>query len=124
MPKRKATKGKAKIEMSGRPRHRSRSLKRVQRRTPGGRTVTHYKHKKPGKHVCAICKSVLHGRPRGRPIEIRRLNKTKRRVHRPFGGYLCSKCSRKIQSLRTRYKFGLLKKEEVPLSLMQYVVTK
>lgn len=121
MPRRKATKGRPKVEMSGRPRHRSRSLKRLQRRTPGGRTVTHYKHKKPGKHICAICKNFVHGRSRGRPVEIRRLPKSKRAPERPFGGMLCSKCTRKVLSLRARLIDKRIKLENIPLSLKQYI---
>ena len=121
MPKRKTKKGKAKLKMSGRPRHRTKSFKKIRQRTPGGRTIIQYKHKKHSKHVCAICKELLHGKPRGRPIEIRKLAKSKRAPERPFGGMLCSKCARKVQSLRAKLKFGIIKKEDVPLSLMRYV---
>ena len=107
--------------MSGKPRHRSRSFKRVQRKTPGGRTVTHYKHKMHGKHLCAICKNLVHGRPRGRPVEIKRLNKSARSPERPFGGMFCSNCSRHIIILRARLKNKIIKAEEIPISLREYV---
>jgi len=121
MPKRKLTKGKSKIVMSEKPHHRTSSLKQVRKRTPGGKVKIVYKHKRPGKHVCAICKEVLHGKPRGRPVEIRKLSKSERRPERPFGGMLCSKCSRKIISLRAKLKHGLIKKEEIPISLSKYM---
>lgn len=124
MPKRKSKKGKAKIIMSGKPRHKTSSFKQIRRRTPSGKTKIVYKHKKPGKHICAICKELVHGRPRGRPVEVRRLSKSKRTPTRPFGGMLCSNCSRKIQALRAKLKFGVIKKEDIPISLMKYVVTK
>ncbi|MCL2156598.1 MAG: 50S ribosomal protein L34e [Methanobrevibacter sp.] len=75
-------------------RYRSRSYRRIHRKTPGSKTVLRYKKKKPSKHVCAECGQLLHGVPRGRPYEIRKLSKTKKRPNRPFGGYLCSKCAR------------------------------
>jgi large subunit ribosomal protein L34e len=75
-------------------RYRSRSYKRIHKKTPGSRTVLRYKKKKPSKHVCAECGQLLHGVPRGRPYEVRKLSKTKKRPNRPFGGYLCSKCTR------------------------------
>lgn len=124
MPKRKAKKGIAKLKMSGRPRHRTKSLKQIRRRIPGGRTVIQYKHKKHSKHVCAVCRELLHGKPRGRPIEITKLQKSKRAPERPFGGMLCSKCSRKIQSLRAKLKFGIITKDDIPVSIMKYVVIK
>ena len=77
-------------------RFRSRSYKRTFKRTPGGKTVLRYKKKKPSKHVCGECGKLLHGVPRGRPYEIKKLAKTKKRPNRPYGGYLCSECSRKF----------------------------
>ena len=76
-------------------RYRSRSYKRTFKKTPGGRTVLRYKKKKPNKHICAECGQILHGVPRGRPYQIRKLSKNKKRPNRPFGGYLCSKCLRR-----------------------------
>jgi len=110
--------------MKGRPRYRTKALKKIRRRTPGGKTIVQYKHKKPGKHICAICKELVHGRPRGRPIEIRKLHKSERSTERPFGGMLCSKCSRKIQSYKAKLRFGVITKEDIPLSVMKYVVVK
>ena len=77
-------------------RYRSRSYKRIFKKTPGGRTVTHYRRKKPSKHVCAGCGKPLHGVPRGRPYEVRKLSKSKKRPNRPYGGYYCSSCARKV----------------------------
>ncbi|NYT18089.1 MAG: 50S ribosomal protein L34e [Methanobacteriales archaeon] len=77
-------------------RHRSRSYKRTFKKTPGGKTVLHYKKKKPSKHVCAECGKLLHGVPRGRPYQIRKLAKSKKKPNRPYGGYLCTECTRKV----------------------------
>lgn len=121
MARTRTQKGTTKIEMSGRPRHRSRSLKRVQRRTPSKRTVTHYKKKKPAKHKCAICSAVLHGKPRDVSSKIKNTLKSKRKVNRPFGGMLCTKCSRRVISLRARLKNGLIDLNDIPISLRKYI---
>ena len=71
------------------------SYRRADKYTPVGRNVLRYKKKKPSKHVCAECGAVLHGVPRGRPYEIGKLSKTAKRPNRPFGGHLCSSCTRK-----------------------------
>ncbi|ADC46729.1 ribosomal protein L34e Rpl34e [Methanobrevibacter ruminantium M1] len=76
-------------------RFRSRSYKRTNTKTPGGVNVLRYKKKKPSKHVCAECGAVLHGVPRGRPFEVNKLAKSKKRPNRPFGGNLCPECTRK-----------------------------
>ncbi|RLG53031.1 MAG: 50S ribosomal protein L34e [Thermoproteota archaeon] len=81
------------------PRYRSRSLKRRFIRTPGGRTVVHYKKKRHSYAKCAVCKGRLNAVPTGPRVEIRKLPKSMRRPNRPYGGYLCPKCLReKIKS--------------------------
>jgi large subunit ribosomal protein L34e len=77
-------------------RYRSRSYRRIFKKTPGGKTVLRYKKKKPSKHICAECGKFLHGVPRGRPYEIRKLSKSKKRPNRPYGGNLCPECARKV----------------------------
>lgn len=119
--KRARTKGQPKIEVRGEPRYQSHSFRKMQKRTPGGRTVTQYLHKLHSKHICAICKETLHGKPRGRPIEIHKLSKSERRPERPFGGMLCSKDARVVLSYRAKVKHGLLKPEQVPISLKGYL---
>jgi len=110
------------IETSGKPRHMSTSLKKARVRTPGGRIVVRYNYKKHSKHLCAICKNELHGKPTGRPVEIGRLAKSERRPERPFGGMLCSTDSRMILSYRAKLKHGTIKSEDVPISLRNFVV--
>lgn len=78
------------------PRFRSRSLRRVKRKLPGGNTVTHYEKRKPKVAKCAICKIELKGMARERPYKMQKLDRSKKKVERPYGGYLCSNCSRKI----------------------------
>ena len=76
------------------PKLRSRSWRRVQKRTPGGRNVTHYEREKPSKAQCGNCGAALSGVPRELPYKMRTMPKTKKRPERPYGGVLCSPCMR------------------------------
>lgn len=78
------------------PRFRSRSLRRVYVRTPGGKLVIHYKKRKPKIPHCSKCGAVLKGVPRERPYKLKKLAKTQRRPERPYGGVLCSRCMRRL----------------------------
>jgi len=97
------------------------ALKKIQRRTPGNRVVTHLKNKKTAKHKCGLCRGLLHGTPRDTKAEIGKISHRKRRPERPFGGQLCSKCSRTAQKTRAQLEGGIIKKEDVPISLRSYV---
>lgn len=87
-----------------RPRYRSRSLRRVFVRTPGGETRIHYEKRKPGPAKCAICGNPLNGVPRLRPVELRKLPKTAKRPERMYGGVLCPSCLTKLlkKTIRTQ----------------------
>ncbi|MBT4823708.1 50S ribosomal protein L34e [Candidatus Woesearchaeota archaeon] len=76
------------------PKYRSRSLRRLSVRTPGGKTVTHYKRRNPSPAKCRDCGVVLKGIPRVLPSKMKNLPKTAKRPERPYGGVLCSKCMR------------------------------
>ena len=78
------------------PYKRSRSLRRLQVKASCGRTVLHYKKRNPGKAKCGSCGALLKGVPRERPIKMHKLEKTKKRPERPYGGKLCSKCTRSL----------------------------
>jgi large subunit ribosomal protein L34e len=75
---------------------RTRSVKKRRVRTPGNRLVTHYKMEKPKVAKCNFCKKPLHGVPRVNPSRMRKLPKSSRRPERPYGGNLCSECTRKL----------------------------
>ena len=75
-----------------RPALRSRSPRRVYRRTPGGATVVHYEKRRPGPARCARCGRPLGGVPRLRPYQLRGLSRTAKRPERPYGGVLCPSC--------------------------------
>ena len=77
-------------------RHKSRSLRRVFVRTPGGRTVLHYRKRKPKNAKCSNCGIVLRGVPRERPFKMKKMAKSKKRPSRPYAGVLCGKCMRAL----------------------------
>ncbi len=76
--------------------YKSKSLRKVYRKTPGSRVTVHYKKRKPKKAKCANCGALLSGVLRERPYKMMNIPKTKKRPERPYGGYYCSKCMRKI----------------------------
>jgi large subunit ribosomal protein L34e len=84
------------------PSHRSRTFRRIHKRTPGGKTVMHYVRRKPSKHTCGKCGKVLSGMPRELPYKIRAMSKSERRPTRVFGGNLCSACSRSAIKAKAR----------------------
>lgn len=75
---------------------KSRRLRRVSVTTPGGKTVRHYRKRKPSAAKCAIYGTPLSGVPKDRPSIIRNLPKTQRRPERPYGGVLGSKGMRDV----------------------------
>jgi large subunit ribosomal protein L34e len=80
--------------MMPRPAQRSRSFKKKRVNTPGGTATVHYVKKGPGGAVCGACGKPLHGVARGLPAKVRKLPKSRRRPERPYGGSLCSSCTR------------------------------
>lgn len=85
-----------------RPGKRTRSNKRVTKRTPGGRVTIHYRAEKAGVTRCATCGKPLVGTPRISTSEFNKISKSKKRPTRPFGGYLCSPCTRAEIKKRAR----------------------
>ncbi len=77
------------------PGHRSRTLRRVFVKTPGGETKLMYKKRKPAMGKCSSCGAVLKGVARERPVKMQNMPKSKKRPERPYGGVLCSACMRK-----------------------------
>ncbi len=85
-----------------RPNKRSRTFRRVYVRTPGGRTVLHYKRRKPKAPHCANCSKVLHGIPHELPFKMSNIPKSQKRPERIFGGVLCSACTKREIISRVR----------------------
>lgn len=77
-----------------RPGLRTSRFRRIVRKIPGGALVIHYKKKKPKQAKCAGCGKPLTGVKRNIPSRVKNLAKSKKRPSRPYGGNLCSRCSR------------------------------
>jgi large subunit ribosomal protein L34e len=71
---------------------RSRSLRRVHKKMPGGSTKLVYDKRKPGVARCALCRIELKGISRLRPFQSRNAPKSKKRTQRIYGGFLCATC--------------------------------
>ena len=83
------------------PYKRSRSLRRLNIRVLG-KSVLHYKERKPEKAKCGNCGIVLKGVSRKRPAKMHKSPKTVKRPERPYGGNLCSRCMRSVIINRAR----------------------
>lgn len=75
-----------------RPALRTRSRKRVSKALPGGRTSMQFNREIPVKTRCSVCGNLLAGIPRLVPSKARKLNRTRRRVSRVYGGQFCPNC--------------------------------
>ena len=84
------------------PRFRSTSYRKTQKRLPGGDTVVRYTRRSPQPVKCGKCGVALKGIPREMPLRMKKLGISKKTVSRPYGGNLCSKCSRQLVKRATR----------------------
>ena len=82
-------------------RHKSRTFRRVFTKVIS-KTKMFYKLRKPKIAHCADCKIELKGVPRLRPYKAMTTAKTKKRPERPYGGKLCSKCTRSLLKSKVR----------------------
>jgi large subunit ribosomal protein L34e len=83
-------------------RFKSRTFRRIFKKTPGGKTVLTHVLRKPKKAKCAKCGDILKGIARGRPSKMRKFSIIKKTVSRPYGGNLCSKCMR--EAIKSKLK--------------------
>lgn len=81
---------------------KSRSKRRIYRRTPGGRIALHYVKRRPSRAVCGNCGGTLAGVPAVRGTVMRKLAKSSKRPERMFGGNLCASCSKRAIISRSR----------------------
>ncbi len=88
-------------------RFKSRTFRRIFKKTPGGKTVLYHVLRKPKKARCAECGDVLKGISRERPKKMQNIPKSQKTVSRPYGGNLCSECMRKI--IKEKIKNNLIK---------------
>ena len=85
--------------------YKSRRLKRVQTRTVKG-TVTQYRQENRSSSKCAVTKKPLQGIPRMTNKKFAKLNKSQKRVSRPYGGYMSH------SALKNKILKEVLSKEE------------
>ena len=71
--------------------HKSRTLAKVQRKTPNGSNSTQYKRRNRSIAKCAVSKKPLRGIPRLTDTKFRSLNKSKKTISRPYGGFMSHK---------------------------------
>jgi len=74
----------------------------IQRKTPSGRITIIVKKKKGKVAKCAICKRPLNGIIRDHPRNLSRINKSKKRVSRIYGGYICHRCLERLLKNKVR----------------------
>ncbi len=74
------------------PRFRSRSLRRVHKVTPGGKTKKYHIERKPTVPRCAECGKELGGIPRMSRSEAKNAPKSRKKVSRAYGGFICGSC--------------------------------
>jgi large subunit ribosomal protein L34e len=74
------------------PHLRTRSKKRLNVALPSGRNRIFYKKEVAPTSVCSMCGQPLAGMQHLTPVRTRKLNRTKRRIWRPYGGQLCHNC--------------------------------
>ena len=72
---------------------KSRTFRRIRKKLSSNRVVRHFVKKSAGKAICGNCGIVLAGTNNA---SLKKLTKTQKRPERPYGGVLCSSCSRKL----------------------------
>jgi large subunit ribosomal protein L34e len=81
---------------------RSRTLRRVFVKAPGGNVKIQYKERKPKRSPCGVCGTQLAGVPRERVPKMMAMPKSSKRPERPYGGVLCSSCMRTAMQRKAR----------------------
>ena len=82
--------------------YRSRTFRRIFVKVPGNTVKMHYRRRKPSKAKCASCKKLLSGVPHELPLKMKNMPKTAKRPERPYGGVLCSACTRQLLKQKAR----------------------
>lgn len=97
------------------PRNRSKAVRQIKQRVPGGVSVVRYERIKKSRAACAICKRILEGvRPWSK-------SRSSKRVARIFGGHLCNSCTTTVIKNASRVKQKEKNMEEVDLLYRPYV---
>jgi len=98
-----------------------RRMRRRERRSPTGKPVRIYKRGKPRRRVCALCAAVLHGVPKARPSELRKVARSGRAPTRLFAGVLCGNCVAVLVKEKTRLKSGFASEAAIPLAHLKFL---
>ncbi len=69
---------------------------KVKKRTPSGRISVHKRREHVARAKCANCKSPLHGMPKLSQSGIKKMSASDKNPNRPYGGNLCSGCSKEV----------------------------
>ena len=77
-------------------------FRKINVKVPGGATKVHFRRRKPSKAVCGSCKKVLSGVPRELPSKMANMAKSLKKPERPYGGNLCSACTREVLKQKAR----------------------
>jgi large subunit ribosomal protein L34e len=72
-----------------RPSLRSRSRRRLMRRSPGGRALVHHEVRFSSRPRCAVCGKTLGGIDEAR---VKTMHLPLDPPSRPYGGYVCHRC--------------------------------
>ncbi|MFC1691573.1 50S ribosomal protein L34e [Nanoarchaeota archaeon] len=91
---------------------KSRTYRRVFRRTPGGRVSLQYRKRKPKLGVCPVTGQKLLGVLRERPYKMQNTPKSQKRPERPFGGVLSSQATKRVLIEEARDEFLAEKEAE------------
>ncbi|MBD3261076.1 MAG: hypothetical protein GF334_05240, partial [Candidatus Altiarchaeales archaeon] len=97
------------------PSKRSRSVKKTKKRTPGGRTATHYRRDRHNMKPCARCGKKLQGVNTGSSATIRNLTQSQRKPAKPYAGVLCNQCTDELVRYVTRFEAKYKKKLDLDL---------
>jgi large subunit ribosomal protein L34e len=85
---------------------------KIQRKTPGGRTVVHLKRKKPKKAHCGRCGKPLGGVESKTPSKMRKLSKSEKIPSRIYAGVLCTNCVEDLLRYKVRWEAKFSHPEE------------
>jgi len=98
------------------PKNRRRSVKKVYRRTPTGRTAIHYKRAKKAWIRCRLCNAILGG-----VKDSRRAAKSEKVPSRIFAGQLCARCAAEVIKARARIHAGEARLEDYSLAQSRFI---
>ena len=93
-------------------------MRRMDRVTPTGRHVIHYKRKAGSMPHCSICRAELSGIS----INGKAKGKSLKSTERIFGGALCPKCTSEVIKYASRVEQGEMKMSDVGIKHRAYIL--